>query len=116
MAVADFCCLELHLNREFSIKFEGQNDQAVGQDDYGMFDARSKEPDVTSIIDGASAILSKNGGHVVSVRSSYLADMTSIHTPRSHVASQRSIQNSVISKPHEWSKYRGKSKQPKNDD
>lgn len=66
------------------------------QESYSMFEARNREEELNSVIDGASAILSKNGGHVVSVRSSLLSDMASVRTPRS-TASKRSIQNSIIS-------------------
>jgi hypothetical protein len=41
-------------------------------DDYSMFESRNREQEILSVIDGASAILSQKGGHVLSVRSSLL--------------------------------------------
>jgi hypothetical protein len=65
-----------------------------GEDNYSLFEARNREQELSSVIDGASAILSKNGGHILSCRSSILSDMQSIKTPRSNV-SKRSLPNSI---------------------
>lgn len=62
-----------------------------------------------SVIDQASAILSAGGGRVMSIKSSYLENL-SVRTPQSQISkassfSQRSASNK-IAQPQNWAKYR----------
>jgi hypothetical protein len=84
MNLEGFCSINLYKNREFSLQMEGPMKSIEPfEDNYSLFEARNREAELNSVIDGASAILSKNGGHVLSVRSSILSDMQSLKTPRS---------------------------------
>lgn len=79
MNLQDFGSLNLYKNREFSLQLENKYLGSIPQEDsYSMFEARNQEHDIGSVIDGASAILSKNGDHVLSVRSSLLSGIHSI--------------------------------------
>jgi hypothetical protein len=63
------------------------------------------------MIDNASAILSQGGGSAFSVKSRFIASLSSVKTPRSKISkassivSEKALKNKVL-----WSKYRGKSK------
>lgn len=88
-----------------------------------MFESKSSEfatpskKDVpredVSFIDSASAILSSNGGRAISLKSSYLENM-SVRTPKSHVskansslnASSRTSSTGSALLPQDWLKYR----------
>jgi hypothetical protein len=82
MNMQGFCTINLYKSREFSIEVDRKDNQEI-EDAYGLFETVKRETqDVTQVIDGASAILSQNGSHVVSVRNSQLSDMMSVKTPR----------------------------------
>ena len=61
-----------------------------------------------SVIDGASAILSQNGGTTFSVKSAFLGSLKSMRTPRSQI-SHASPKSTISSHhPESWSRYRTK--------
>ena len=51
-----------------------------------------REEELSTMIDGASAILSQNGGGMTfSVKSSFMAGLSSVRTPKSHFSSRSTV-------------------------
>ena len=86
----------------FKEQGDGGEPPASQPDDDGwgaVLDTRSRtEDEISSMIDGASAILSQGGGTTFSVKSrSFMASLASVRTPRSKI-SQASIVSSSMNR------------------
>ena len=71
---------------------------------------RSQLEENLSMIDGASAILSQNGGKTFSVKSAFLGSLKSMRTPRSQISNCSPSSTVSRRNPETWSRYRSKAK------
>ena len=74
----------LHLYRNGELLFESKSEFVDGLSPAFKRTFEPAREDI-SVIDSASAILSAGGGRVMSIRSSYLENL-SVRTPKSHVS------------------------------
>ncbi len=107
--ILDFKVGNLHLYRNGEIFFESKSetDNALASPH-----KRADPREDISVIDSASAILSTTGGRVMSIKSSYLENL-SVRTPQSQyskansIYSQRSASNQhKLVNSQNWQKYR----------
>lgn len=78
----------LHVLKNKEIFFSGDVAPVQNtENDYDfLYEAKSGAQEVSTVLDGASAILSqKGGGGLLSVRSGYLSTLSSVKTPRSKI-------------------------------
>jgi hypothetical protein len=73
----------LHLYKNGEIIFESKSSE------FATPSKRNEPREEVSFIDNASAILSSNGGRAISLKSSYLENM-SVRTPKSHISKANS--------------------------
>jgi hypothetical protein len=113
--ILDFKIAALHLYKNGELLFESRSDL---EQLHGTPSKRNAEPrEDISVIDNASAILSAGGGRVMSIKSSYMENL-SVRTPQSQVSkstalSSRSTSSSkqaLLSQPQSWLKYRMRQK------
>ncbi len=105
--ILDFKVGNLHLYKNGEIFFESKAETETGSPH-----KRAEPREDISVIDSASAILSTTGGRVMSIKSSYLENL-SVRTPQSQyskansIYSQRSSSNQhKLMSSQNWLKYR----------
>lgn len=114
--ILDFKIGALHLYKNGEMLFESRSDiEALVN---GTPSKRNNEPrEDISVIDTASAILSAGGGRVMSIKSSFIENM-SVRTPQSHISKASSYlstrstssSNKALSQSQNWLKYRMRQK------
>ena len=109
--ILDFKLGNLHLYKNGEIVFESKSET---ENAFETLNHRRNElREDISVIDNASAILSSGGGRVMSIKSSYLENL-SVRTPQSQTSKANSASISARSASHSnrtvqsqnWSKYR----------
>jgi hypothetical protein len=112
--ILDFKVGVLHLYKNGEIQFESKAEMDSNSPQRRQFDPARED---ISVIDSASAILSSGGGRVMSIKSSYLENL-SVRTPQSQYSkassgfSQRSASNhqNKLLQSQNWLKYRVRQK------